>query len=348
MPIFSAEALNRTAQTILAGLGTPADIAEIVASSLVEANLVGHDSHGVMRLTSYARWVDEGLIKPAARPEVISQHQATARIDGHWCWGQLGASFTAQKAIELAREFGVAVATLTHCVHTGRIGQWITMIAEAGMIGMAAANHVPAVAPFGGRRPVAGTNPLSWAAPRAEDAGGPLLVDFATAATAEGKLQVARAKGETVPFGLIVDKAGRPTQNPHDFYDGGALLPFGGHKGYGYNLMVEVLAGALGGTGPSLLPGFDWSNNIFMLAVNVAAFEPLEQFIEQIEAFCAAIKATPPAEGFSEVLVPGEPEIRASRQRETEGIPVPEKTWEEIQDLAKKLNVVVYGREIDL
>jgi uncharacterized oxidoreductase len=338
MPTFSADVLTQIAQTLVEGMDTPPDSARLVSSSLVEANLVGHDSHGVMRLPSYAQFLREGLINPEAQPEIKSQHQATAQIDGRQSWGQLGARLAAQTAIDLAYQFGLAAVTIDHCVHIGRVGEYVSTIAQAGMIGLAMCNHYPNVAPFGSRERVMGTNPIAWSVPRASGFE-PIVVDFATSAVAEGKLRVARAKGETVAPGLIIDREGRPSQNPIDFYDGGALLPFGGHKGYGLSLMVELLGGGLSGAAPSILSEFAGSNGTLMIALNISAFIPLEQYIAQVEAFCARIKAAVPAEGFSEALLPGEPESRTRQHRLTEGIALPEATWQEFLTLAGELEV---------
>jgi uncharacterized oxidoreductase len=340
MPTFSADVLTQIAQTLVEGMGTPPGSARLVAGSLVEANLVGHDSHGVMRLPSYAQWLRQELIKPEVQPEVKSRHQAMAQIDGRKSWGQLGARLAVQTAIELAGQFSLAAVTIDHCSHIGRVGEYVSSIAQAGMVGMAMCNHYPAVAPFGGRERIMGTNPMAWAAPRA--AGfEPIVVDFATAAVAEGKLRVARAKGETVAPGLVIDRGGRPSQNPIDFYEGGALLPFGGHKGYGLSLMIELLGGGLSGAAPSVLPEFEGSNGTLMIALNISTFMPLEDYLDQVEAFCAKIKASTPAEGFSEVLLPGEPESRTRQQRLAKGIFIPETTWQEFCTLANELNVTL-------
>ena len=297
MPTFSADRLTQIAQTLVEGMGTPADNARLVSQSLVEANLVGHDSHGVMRLPSYAQWEREGLIKPGAQPEVASRRKAVAQIDGQGSWGQLGARLAAQVAIELAGQVGLAAVTINHCTHIGRVGEYVSTIARAGMIGLAMCNHTSVVAPYGSRDRVMGTNPMAWAVPRASDFE-PIVLDFATAAVAEGKLRLARDKGETVAPGLIIDSEGHTSQNPTDFYDGGALLPFGGHKGYGLSLMVELLGGALSGAAPSILPEFEGSNGTLILALNISAFMPLAQYVDQVEAFCAKIKTAAPVEGF--------------------------------------------------
>jgi LDH2 family malate/lactate/ureidoglycolate dehydrogenase len=340
MPTFSPEALRRVAQFILEAAGTPPDLAQIVGESLVESNLVGHDSHGVMRLMQYLALVRQGQVQPAARPTRLSTHQATARVDAARGWGQPAARLATQTAIGLAQDYGVGVVTIDRCNHIGRLGEYVESISQAGMIGMAMCNAEAVVAPFGGRQGRMGTNPMAWAMPRGPGQE-PLLVDFATSGVAEGKLQVARVKGERVAPGLILDRDGHGSIEPADFYAGGALLPFGGHKGYGISVMIELVAGALSGMGPSMAAQYQGGNGTLLMAINIARFVPFEQFTAQATELCEKIKATPTAEGFSEVLVPGEPEMRSRRQRLAAGIVLPEQTWQSIQALAAELKVTL-------
>ena len=338
MPTFSPEALRCVAQTILQALGTPSDSAQVVGESLVQSNIVGHDSHGIMRLKEYTQFVRQGHVRPAARPEVRVRRQAHAQVDAAHGWGQPAARLAAQTAIELAKDNGVGAVTIVHCGHVGRLGEYVEMIAHAGLIGMALCNAGPSVAPYGGYKPLMGTNPIAWGVPRG--AGQPpLVVDFATAGVAEGKLRVSRAKGERVAPGLIVDSAGRPSQDPAAFYAGGALLPFGGHKGYGISMMIELLGGALSGNGTSTISGESGNNGTLLLAFNIESFVPVEQFLEQTNDLCQQIKASPPAEGFTKIMVPGEPEIRERQRRLEAGIAIPDQTWREIEALALELNV---------
>ncbi len=340
MPTFSPDTLRAAAELILVAAGTPADLAQVVSESLVEANLVGHDSHGVIRLPAYVDLVRLGKVQPAARPRLVATHQATARVDAARGWGQPAARLATQTAIDLAGLYGVGAVTIDHCNHIGRLGEYVESMSQAGLIGMALCNAEPVVAPFGGREGRMGTNPIAWAVPLG--AGQPpLLVDFATAGVAEGKLRVARAKGETVPPGLILDRNGRPSTEPADFYDGGVLLPFGGHKGYGINVLIELLGGALSGMAPSALPEYQGGNGTLLLGLNIASFVPLAQFTGQATALSEKIKATPTAEGFHEILVPGEPERRSRRQRLEQGIYLPEQTWLALQSLAGELHVTL-------
>lgn len=240
MPSVPADELRRVAKTILMATGTPDDLAHLVGDHLVDANLAGHDSHGVMRLLGYVHFARVGDVKPAARACVSHRDRATARVDGAWGWGQPAMRMATDTAIELAAAHGIGCVVVNRCFHVGRVAPYVETVARAGMVGLAMSNAGPAVAPHGGRTRLLGTNPFGWAVPRG-DGHEPLSFDIATAAIAEGKLQVARAKGERIPRGMIVTAQGRSSINAIDFYDGGAILPFGGHKGYGVNMLAQVL-----------------------------------------------------------------------------------------------------------
>lgn len=336
MPILSVGDLQDFTIDMLMALGTPRHQAEIVCENLVGANLVGHDSHGVLRLTTYAEWVRSGLIVPGLEPRIASEFGATARIDGDWCWGAVGGKFATERAIALARQYGVAAVTLDHCAHIGRLGSYTEWMAEAGMAGIATTNHSASVAAFGGRERVLGTNPWAMASPRAV-ASAPIVVDFATSGVAEGKLRVARAKGESVPLGFIVDSEGNPSIHPDDFYAGGALLPFGGHKGYGLSLMADILGGLLSGAGSGSDKTFAGANGTLFVAIDIARFVPLDWFQSQSEAVAERIHASMPAQGYTSVLLPGEPEQSTRVKRTAEGVSIPESTWQELQELRASL-----------
>jgi LDH2 family malate/lactate/ureidoglycolate dehydrogenase len=337
MPIVAHQSLRRICQEVAVAVGTPADIALAVTESLVEANLAGHDSHGVLRLPWYVRSIRQGTIQAAARPALLSRSGATAVVDGALGWGQPAARLGAQTAIELAAESGVGAVTIVRCNHIGRLGEYVAIMARAGMIGITLCNSSPVVAPYGGYRPVLGTNPLAWAAPRA--AGQPpIVLDFASSIVAEGKLRVARAKGEALPPGLIVDANGAPSLDPADFYAGGALQTFGLHKGSGLSVMIELLARGLAGVDLSQ-PEHRGHNGTLMLALRIASFAPEQQFFSAAERLFGQIAISPPAPGFDAVLLPGEPELRMREQRIVEGIPLAQSTWDDIAGLAAELGV---------
>ena len=248
MQIKCAQELQEIGIAIFKAAGATTENAEGVASSLISANLVGHDSHGVMRIPSYIEEINNGRLHPAATPKITQEKSATAIIDGASTFGQLGARLTAQTAACKAREVGIGSAALYHANHTGRIGEWAELGASQGMITLATASgaFLHLVAPFGGRGRALGTNPIAWAVPRP---GGqpPILLDFATSAVAQGKLMFARAKHEPVPQGWILDAEGRPTTDVEDYFTGGVLLPFAAHKGYALSVIVELMAVGLSG-----------------------------------------------------------------------------------------------------
>ncbi|MDP9363608.1 MAG: Ldh family oxidoreductase, partial [Chloroflexota bacterium] len=265
---------------------------------------------------------------------------ATAVVDGGWGWGMVAMMLATETAIELAAEHGVAAVAVRRSNHIGRVAPYVIKIAEAGMVGVAVTNANPAVVPYGGKGRVFGTNPIAWAAPRGEGRR-PVVHDIATAAVAEGKLRVARAKGEAVVPGLIIDGDGRPTVDPEDFYGGGALLPFGGHKGSGLSVLVQLLGRGLAGADPENLAAHRGGNGPVVLALDVGFFGPPAAFAAEADALCVEIQSTQPAPEFDEVLLPGEPEARMRERLLAEGVPIAERTWEDLLALATEKQVAV-------
>lgn len=338
MQIKSAKELHELGVAIFKAAGATAENAEGVASSLISANLVGHDSHGVMRIPSYIEDIRNGRIRPAAVPFITKEKPATAIVDCAATFGQLGARLTAQTAVRKAKEIGMGGAALYRANHTGRIGEWAELGASQGMITLATASgpFVRLVAPFGGKDRSLGTNPIAWAVPRP---GGkpPILLDFATSAAAQGKLMVARAKHEPVPEGWILDAEGRSTTDVEDYFAGGVLLPFAAHKGYALSVIVELMA--VGLSGGDSVPKTERGSCLFVACFDPGAFRPDDLFGQSVERVADRLKAVKPAEGFKEVLLPGEPEARAREQRLREGIPLPDDTWKAISTIASELGV---------
>ena len=235
MSSIQATRIVALSTTILNAHGVPRSAATIVAASLVKSNLLGHDSHGVMRLPRYLDYMMQGKIAPQAQPVVVRKRGTIAAIDGKWAFGQIGARFECDAVAKLARRHGTASVALHEVMHIGGLGEYAEALAQQGFaVLVLTSNGGPgnAVAPFGGRDRIFGTNPMAFAVP-GSSSHAPLVVDFATAATAEGKLAVAKAAGEKVEAGALVDRDGAPSVDPGAFYEGGALLPFGAHKGYG-------------------------------------------------------------------------------------------------------------------
>jgi uncharacterized oxidoreductase len=339
MPTVPAPQLRHITHALIVALGSADEIAQIVADSLVEANIVGHDSHGVLRLPWYADHARSGQVRAGERPALLGGAGATARVDGRLGWGAPAAQLAAETAIGLARAQGVGAVTILNCNHIGRVGAYVEQIAQAGMLGIALCNASPAVSPFGGHGRLMGTNPFAMAAPGGPGAP-PLVLDFATSSVAEGKLRVARAQGTLIAPGLLRDAEGRATQDPAAFYTGGALESFGLHKGSGMSLMIELLARGLGGVDPTL-PGNHGFNGTLMLALDIAAFAPAEAFAAAAERLAAQVAATPPLDGVARVLQPGEPERLTRARRLAEGIPLADQTWDDLVDLAAELGVEI-------
>ena len=340
MPVFSHDYLEKVAFHIYLAEGAPEDEARTVASHQVKANLVGHDSHGVILVPTYVDRIHKGHIVPGAPFEVVAESPATARIDGHWGFGFVVTEKAMQMAIEKARVHNVAAVTVSYQSHIGRLGDYPTMAAAEGMIGLITADSgagPKAVAPFGGRERRLGTNPICIGVP--SDLEGTLLLDMATSAVAQGKISLARNRKEAIPGSWVVDKDGNPTTDPDDYFEGGAILPVGadqGHKGYGLSFMVEMFSGILTGLGFGIDPQARHNDGCFIAVFKVEAFRPLAEFKKEVTEFARFVKDTPPAKGFTEVLYPGEIEWRTERERLRDGVYVEDETWDQIWGLVRE------------
>jgi LDH2 family malate/lactate/ureidoglycolate dehydrogenase len=341
MPAYSAQALTSFATRLLTAAGAPADIAQEVAASLVETNVRGHDSHGVQQLMKYVGKIRDGTLIPSERPVVESRRGAVATVDGHWGFGQVIASYGADLAGEIALEQGVSVVACQRINHIGRAGEYAERLAAKGLIGIVLASGASAggsVAPFGGRQRLFGTNPMAWAVPTSEGRA-PLVLDFATSGIAIGKVQLARDQGGVLPSGMLLTANGDPTTDPRAFDDGGILLPFGLHKGGGLALMLEIIPTLLCGFAPASSPNYHPGNPTLVMALDIDCFTERSVFVSEVDALLERVSATAPLAGVERVLYPGEPEQLATSERRMTGIPVPERTWEQLVALADSLGV---------
>ena len=340
MPVFTHDYLHRVAFHVYRAEGVSEEEARIVATHQVKANLVGHDSHGMILLPVYVERIHLGHIVPGAPFEVVAESPTTARINGHWGFGFVVTERAMRMAIEKARVNNVAAITVFYQSHIGRLGDYPTMAAEEGMIGLITADSgagPKAVAPFGGRERRLGTNPICIGVP--SDLEGPALLDMATSAVAQGKISLARNRREPIPASWVIDKDGNPTTDPNDYFQGGAILPVGadqGHKGFGLSFMVEMFSGILTGLGFGIDPQARHNDGCFIAVFNVEAFRPLAEFKKEVREFAEYIKDTPAATGFDEVMYPGEPEWRTEQRRRVEGIYVEDDTWEQISALIQE------------
>ncbi|HLZ07161.1 MAG TPA: Ldh family oxidoreductase, partial [Chloroflexota bacterium] len=244
-----AGALQSFVEKIVRAMGADDDIALVVARHLVRSNLSGHDSHGVIRIPWYVAETDAGSLAPSARPIVHRDRGVTALIDAQDGFGHFSTAFALEWAVERAIQHGIAAAAIRHSTHIGRVGEYTERAAARGLISIvtvgAGGPGVGGMVLYGGREKFFGANPWSIGVPAGERA--PMIFDGSTSAVAEGKVRVARAKGIDLPLGCIIDRDGKPTTDPNDFYDGGALLPLGGdvagHKGYGLAMASALLSG---------------------------------------------------------------------------------------------------------
>lgn len=335
--------LHRVAVAIYTAANTPRTNAETVARHQVGANLAGHDSHGVQLLPSYITRIKAGHIIPAAKPRVIQETAGTLAVDGQWGFGPVISEWTMSGLIERARAVGVAAATIRDQSHVGRLSDYPTMAARAGLVGMMfcdSGQGPKQVVPFGGREVRLGTNPLCIAFPSEEE--GDVCIDIATSAVAAAKLKVARAKGESIPAGWALNKQGEPTTDPNDFFDGGALLPLGGpegHKGYGLSFAVEALAALLPGLGFGIDPHGRHNDGCLMIVLDPERLGVGAAFPGLVSGFVRFLKDTPLAANALGVFYPGELEHRTAAHREETGIPLPDATWNELTDIASDLGL---------
>ena len=329
-----AAPLRAVASAIVAGTGSEPGEAALVARQLVEANLTGHDSHGVGLLPRYVEVFRLGRLKPNRHATIVVDAGSMLTLDGNLGYGQVIAYEAMQLGIERATTHGVAVVALANSHHIGRIGHWAEQCVAAGMVSMHYVNAIsqPVVAPFGGRDARFVTNPFCVGMPR--PGGEPIVLDFATSRIAMGKVRVARNKGVEVGPDTLLDGHGEPTRDPNAMYRQpfGALLPFGEHKGYGLAVICELLGGALTGgrTLHERTPGREVVNNMLTVIIDPQRLGTGANFAAEQAQFEAWVKASPLAPGVDRIRLPGEPEQEHRRERRSHGIPIDRTTWEEI------------------
>lgn len=352
MPTFSADQLKTIAIRILQGAGSNAEEAGIVATELAGANLVGHDSHGVMRLKQYVDYIDQGHIKPGTEVELVTDAPTIAVLDGGGNFGQVVAAKALELAYARAREMGTFSVLCRECNHVGRLGSYTYQAARQGFFSVMAVNAPGpgGVVAWGGLDRKLGTNPISLAAPWNDEA---IVLDMTTSATAEGKVRVALQKGETIPEGWVIDSQGNPTTNPADLYGDpangvpqGAILPLGGpmgFKGYGLSVMLDLVCGILSGAGIARTDVPPGTNGVWLHLIDIERLMPSEQYTTMVERYVDHIKSSQKRPGCEEILMPGEIELRRQAERAKNGIEIPEMTWQQTLELAERVGVSLEG-----
>ncbi len=338
MPVVNAGPLTDLVEAMIAATGSHQSEARAVAENLVEANLMGHDSHGVGLAPRYMTHANSGTLTPGGSVRVVSDNGAYLLLEGQMGYGQVIGREAMQLGLEKARSQGVAIVGLRNVHHLGRIGAWGEICAEAGFISIHYVNgtgHAPMVATHGGYEARYSTNPYCTAIPAT--ANNPMVVaDFATSMMAQGKVRVAHYAGKTLPDGAVVGPDGYPSNDPGVMFSDpqGAMLPMSGHKGTCLAVLCEVLAGGLTGGGtaqPSRQDDHTIRNNMLTIIVDPKGFGADIPFADDIDGLIDFAKSSKPAAGFEEILYPGDPERQRQQERTENGIPIDDNTWAEMR-----------------
>lgn len=330
------------ATTVYRRAGMPELGARLAADTLVQADLWGHQSHGVMRLSWYTARMRAGVCDPAANPEVAVDAGAIAVLDGKDGMGQVLTARAAEEAVRRAKAHGIGAVGLRNSNHFGTAMYFTLMAARENCVAFLSTNASPAMAPWGGRKKTVGTNPWSWAAPAGSHA--PMVLDIANTGVARGKIYLAKQKGLPIPEGWAINAAGAPTTDPAEAIDG-IILPMAQHKGYAIAVMMDMLSGVLTGSGfgTGVFGPYQTKNRSsagqMMIALNIAAFQPISEFSKRMDHYIAELKSVPLAQGFDEVFYPGEIEARNDQRNRTEGLVLPDDTIVDLKKLADELGL---------
>lgn len=350
----SADALLDFVIQVVRAMGAQDDVSDEVARHLVGANLSGHDSHGVLRLTQYLGEQDRGELVPAAETRVLRDRPVAALFDAQQGFGQHSTMVATRWVTAHAREHGLAAAAVRHSMHIGRLGEYTERIVEHGLIGVVtvgvAGPGSGTVAPFGGSARFLGTNPWSMGIPAA--GRPPLIFDAATSTIAEGKARLALAKGTQVPSGTIRDPAGQPSTDPAHLYAGGTLVALGGelagHKGSGLSLAAALIGGlamiddARPTTAGTMRPPDAWGARlagVFVVAVDPSAFGDALDYQRRVAEVLDAVTDAQPLPEIQAVMVPGDPERASRERRHRDGVPVPAAIWADLADIAARFRI---------
>jgi len=338
-PRVDANRLIDFATAVYAGAGMPEADARLVADTLVQADLWGHQSHGVLRLGWYLDRIRNGVMNPVTKPEFVVDAGSIAVIDGHDGVGHVLTVLATREAVRRAKAHGLGAVAVRNSNHFGTCMYYTLMGARDGCVTLLTSNGGPAMAPWGGRRKIIGTNPWSVAAPAGRHA--PFAMDMANTGVARGKIYLARNQRLPIPLGWAINAGGEPTTDPQEAIDG-IILPMAEHKGYAIALMVDLLSGVLTGSGflsavHSPYKTAEKSNcGHLMIALNIEAFQPVAAFNARMEQFVSELKSVPLAKGFDEVFYPGEIEAGNDSRNRKEGIQFPEDTLEDLRRIARE------------
>ena len=321
----AADAADAFVRALLAAHNVSPEDAAIIAGCLVSADLRGVDTHGICRLPGYLDRVRKGLIN--ARPQLVPKRvtPVAATLDGQDAFGFVVGMCAIKEAIAMAREFGLGLVSANRSTHFGMAASYVMPAIDAGFIAFVFSNASPAMPPWGGKDGLLGTNPFAVGAPGGKH--GPYLLDMSPAVAARGKIRRAERRGESIPLGYALDAQGRPTTDPKAAL-GGVVLPIGGYKGSGLSMLMDILGGVISGAGfaggvADQYKTYDRPQNVghFFLALKPDLFIPEADYRARMDTLFERVRACPKAEGFDEILVPGEPEVRLEAEHRRSGIP---------------------------
>src|SRR5210317_469341 len=339
----TADSLEEFVTEIFEKAGCNSNDARIIGSCLVQTNLWGIDSHGVLRVAKYLDRLRTGGMN--ATPSIQSRKSAAGLevLDADNGSGYIAATAAMRRAIELAKKSNIAAVGIINSNHCGATALYARMAVEHGMIGIAMSNVAPNMVMTGGSKPITGNNPIAVAVPTFGEF--PFVLDISLSAVAGGKLLVAAKNGEEIPLGWATDKEGRPTTDPKAGFEG-FLMPLGGHKGFGLSLLVDILCGVItGGSFQHELKSMyrypkDPSNTAhLMIVINPLVLMTKEQLQERMHDFVTTLKASPMWNPNDEMLLPGEIEYRKERERRRGGIPLHEQLLDDLEKLGTEMEL---------
>ncbi len=350
--MISHKHLEHFTKKVFLSLGIPDNVASIAAENLVRADLRGIDSHGVARLSGFVRLIKAGRININAKPNIVYETASTATLDGDAGLGLYVANEAMKIAIQKAEICGSGWVAVKNSSHFGIAASHAEIAIGYDMIGMAMTNASPLVAPAGASEGYLGTNPICVAVPTGKYK--PFILDMATSAAANGKLEIAQRKNAPIPSGWAQTVDGKPTTNAHALKDKGSLLPLGSdvdhgyHKGYGLGSVVDILTGVLSGANfgawvPPFVHFLDVKQSVgegighFVGALKIDAFQPADEFKSRMDTWIEGVKNLRKNEGIDEILIPGEPEFRAEEYRLKYGVPLNDKVMQDLDSLAQEL-----------
>lgn len=349
---YQWEKLEDFCSHVLLKAGVAEEKARIVANSLIEADLRGVDSHGVVRTAIYLERIEKGMIDPHAEITVISESDAALLVDGNNNFGSVVGTKALSIALDRAKKSGVALVGVKHSNHFGTGAYYAKKAIKENMILLVLSNASQTMPPTGGIRPFIGTNPLAVGVPTGKQS--PFILDMATSVVARGKIIVEAQRGNSIPVGWAIDKEGNSTTDAEAALEG-SVLPLGGPKGYGISMFIDILCGVLTGAGfgkyvNNMYENWQEPQNVghIFLAIDINRFMPIDFFKSRMDQYITEIKSEPKAPGVEEIYIPGEIESRRSEVRKEKGIELPLKVAKELDDIGKRYGISLASAEYDL